>query len=82
MYFYKNREEITHVLTANHNYNTRNRNLLRPAIHSRTQFEKSFIYQAPIFWNNINHHFRPDNLDHMTYKQFRNKVKIILLENQ
>ena len=82
IYYFKNREEITRVLTANHNYSTRNRNRLRPAIHSRTQFEKSFIYQTPIFWNSIDHHFGPDNLDNMTLTQFKRKIKAILLENQ
>ena len=81
MYYFKNRDEITRSLTANHNYRTRYRNRLRPPIHSRTQFEKSFIYQAPIFWNDISNFFRPDALDNMTSSQFRLKIKKILLNS-
>ena len=82
MYFYQNRDEIIQMLTAEHQYMTRHRNRLRPAIHNHTLYEKSFIYQAPKLWNEINHHFQLDNLNHLTPRQFKNKIKHILLDDE
>ena len=80
-YFFDNRDELIPTLTANHQYHTRYRNLLRPSIHHRTQYEKSFLYQAPKLWNELSTNFRQVNLDDMTRTEFKKRTKQILLTN-
>ena len=53
LHCYKNRDKFNYLLAV-HNYPTRLRNQLRPIMHRTSKFEKSFIYQAPILWNQIN----------------------------
>ena len=74
-YFFANREEITRIHTADHQYPTRHRHRLRPAAHNLTLFEKSFLYQAPRLWNELNPRLNLGNLDDITPTQFKVKVK-------
>ena len=53
VYFFKNKDSILPDLQARHAYLTRFRHRPRPARHHRTIYEKSFIYQAPIIWNEL-----------------------------
>ena len=78
-YFFKNRQDLATPLLANHQYATRHRNLLRPCVHNRTLFEKSFIYQAPRYWNEISPNFPENTLHDMSMGQFKHKMKAILL---
>ena len=81
IYFFKNRDNIIAPLTANHNYPTRSRNVLRPAIHRNTLYEKSFLYKAPQYWNQLRVHFPPDIMNDITLTQFKKRVKIMLLQS-
>ena len=76
IYCYKNRDSFDHLLAA-HNYPTRNRNRLRPVRHRTSQFKKSFIYQAPIIWNEINTQIPEiDNIGSLA--KFKHKYKNLL----
>ena len=53
IYFYKNQHSLLPSLQGHHHYDTRNRDRPRPIHHTKTIFQKSFIYQAPIVWNEL-----------------------------
>ena len=82
IYFFKNRDNIMPPLLANHNYPTRARNLLRPARHNHTLYEKSFIYKAPQYWNTLNPHFSLDTVNNLTENQFKREIKLFLQNQQ
>ena len=67
-------------LLAQHDYRTRRRDRLRPPIHRTSLFEKSFLYQAPLIWNELSHLFPPDVFTHLTANSFKNRIKKHLLE--
>ena len=76
-YAYKNRDKFNNLI-AQHNYQTRRRNQLRPIRHRTSQFEKSFVYQAPIIWNDLitNHQQIADS---PSIKSFKASYKRYLL---
>ena len=78
-YFFKHRHTLEEPLRANHPYLTRQRNRLRPIPHNRTLFQKSFIFQAPQYWNEISIHFPDDSINDLSPTQFKNRMKSILL---
>ena len=82
IYFFKNHHLITPHLLANHSYQTRSRNIIRPAIHNNTLFEKSFLYKAPQLWNQLGHQLPPDSLNNLTASLFKKSVKSLLLTNR
>ena len=82
IFFFKNHNHLTQPLLANHNYPTRSRNILRPAIHNNTLFEKSFIYKAPQLWNQLRHQLPCESLNNLTGSQFKREVKSVLLTNR
>ena len=53
IYFFKILNSLLPNLQARHDYLTRYRDRPRPAAHHRTIYERSFIYQAPIVWNEL-----------------------------
>ena len=57
-YFYKNREINIPPLLANHGYQTRHRDRLRPPQHRHTLYHNSFMYQAPTIWNDVNNEIK------------------------
>ena len=65
-------------LQGQHNYHTRNRALLRPIIHRTTKFEKSFIYQAPLIWNEITVNY-PIIINTTSIDVFKRRYKRVLL---
>ena len=78
-YFYKHRHTLEEPLRANHRYLTRHRNRLRPIAHNRTLFEKSFVYQAPRYWNEISINFPDNSINDLSFTQFKKRIKHILL---
>ena len=78
VYFFKHRNALEEPLRANHQYFTRHRNRLRPIVHNLTLFEKSFVYQAPRYWNEISFHFPPNTLNEMSTSKFKNLMKALL----
>ena len=82
IYFFKNRDNIIQTLLATHNYPTRSRNILRPALHNNTLFEKSFIYKAPQYWNELNPYFPPATVNNLTDSQFKREIKLFLQNQQ
>ena len=79
MYIFKNQITFPELL-PHHNYRTRHRNRLRPPIHNNTLFEKSFIYQSHLFWNEISNILPPDALTEMTTNSFKQTIKRHLLQ--
>ena len=53
IHFFKNRNEILPPLQAQHQYPTRARDRPRPIRHQRTVFERSFVHQLPLIWNEL-----------------------------
>ena len=53
VYFFKNSHSLLPPLQGHHHYETRHRNRPRPIRHTKTIYQKSFIYQAPIVWNEL-----------------------------
>ena len=51
--FFKNIDVLLPQFQQNHAYNTRNRNRPRPIHHHRTVYEKSFLNQLPVIWNEL-----------------------------
>ena len=78
-YIYKNQLTFPDLL-AQHTYQTRQRNRLRPPLHSNTLYEKSFLYQAPIVWNEFTTQIHPDIFTITTPNSFKNKIKRYLLD--
>ena len=79
-YCFLNIGNFTEDLLAHHHYNTRNRERLRPRAHNHSLFEKSFLYQAPIIWNEIADNC-PNILTATSLSSFKKKYKSYLLTN-
>ena len=76
VYCYRNKNNLNHLM-AQHDYFTRHRNQLRPAIHRTSHFEKSFIYQAPIIWNDIvsnQHHIAESPLINIFKRRYKSHL--------
>ena len=80
LYCFKNKNNFDH-LQARHNYPTRQRNQLRPIRHRTSQFEKSFVYQAPLLWNELNNTI-PDLININMIKKFKRIYKKSLVSSQ
>ena len=78
IYFFKNRATLLPHLRHHHHYHTRNRNRPIPEHHHRTIFEKSFVYQAPIIWNELLNH-NPNFADINSLNLFKRRTKQYLL---
>ena len=60
-----------------HNYNTRNRNILRPEFQRLSICQKSITYKLPVIWNSL-----PDHLKHIEkYNRFKFELKKHLLSS-
>ena len=79
LYCYKNKDNFDHLL-ATHTYSTRHRYQLRPIRHRTSKFEKSFIYQAPILWNQIRTQINDIN-NFNSLQIFKRNYKKILISN-
>ena len=79
MHIFKNQITFPGLL-ARHDYRTRQRDRLRPPIHRTTLYEKSFLFQAPLIWNELVNLFPPDVFTSMTANTFKNRIKKYLLE--
>ena len=80
IYFHKNRNSLLTHLQGHHNHFTRNRDRPRPAPHTRSLFENSFVYQAPKLWNDLlDHH--PEAIALTNISSFKKQLKNILLSN-
>ena len=80
IYCHNNKNNFNHLL-AQHDYLTRQRNQLRPIRHRTSHFEKSFVYQAPILWNELNATI--PNLQNINMiKKFKVLYKKLLLSSQ
>ena len=78
LYFYKNRELILPTLQGHHRYETRNRARPRPERHFKTIYERSFIYQSPIIWNELLDSQDPSLTGALTLPIFKKKLKQFL----
>ena len=79
MHIYRNKITFPELL-AQHNYHTRQRDRLRPPLHNHTLYEKSFIYQSHLIWNEISNFLPPDALTVMTNNSYKNRIKTFILE--
>ena len=79
IHFFKNRSDYQPLLQANHSYSTRHRNRLRTPIHSHALFQNSFLYHAPRYWNDIIAHIPLRDIESMTLKTFKHRMKKWLL---
>ena len=72
IYFFKNLNSLLPNLQAHHNYQTRFRNRPRPIRHLKSIFKRSFIYQAPIVWNELmdgDQTFNPNSINLPMFKR-------------
>ena len=53
VYFYKNKDSLLPQLQMQHPYETRFRARPRPAVHHRSIYERSYLYQLPTIWNQL-----------------------------
>ena len=77
-YCFANINKITNDLNVPHLYFTRHRNRLRPYAHNHSLFERSFIYQGPRIWNEIQDNC-PNIINSTSLSLFKNKYKSYLL---
>ena len=80
VYFYKNKHKILPTLQGHHHYDTRNRERPRPIRHSKVIYEKSFVYQAPIVWNELIDRSEPNITNSATLGIFKKKLKQYLVD--
>ena len=80
VYFYKNLNSILPGLQGNHPYGTRNRDRPRPLRHSITIYQKSFLYQAPIVWNELLDSPEPNIINEARLPIFKKKLKHLLIQ--
>ena len=80
IYFYKNLESLLPILQGHHHYETRNRNRPRPIRHSKTIFERSFMYQSPIVWNELLDSGEPTLTNATSLSIFKKKLKLFLVQ--
>ena len=79
LHVFKNQLNFPDLL-PHHEYQTRRRDRLRPPIHNNTLFEKSFLYQAPMIWNELTNILPPDVFTTMTLNAFKNRIKKHLID--
>ena len=79
-YFYSNFIHDLAPFQANHDHNTRHRLRLRPPHHNTSLFERSFVVQAPKFWNTITDSYPPEILSSNNIKIFNKRLKSYLLQ--
>ena len=80
LYFYKNKNVLLPHLQGHHPYGTRYRDRPRPARHSITLYQKSFIYQAPIVWNELLDSAQPNITNAQNLSIFKRKLKHYLFQ--
>ena len=80
IYFYKNLNSLLPSLQGHHPYGTRYRNRPRPIRHSKTIFERSFIYQSPIVWNELLDSQEPSITNATSISIFKKKLKLFLVQ--
>ena len=80
IHFYKNRNSLLPRLQGHHPYQTRTRNRPRPIRHSKTIFERSFIYQSPIVWNELLDSRKPSITNATSLPIFKKKLKLLLVQ--
>ena len=79
-YYYTSQVINIPPLVATHDYQTRQRDRLRPPQHRLTLYHNSFMYQAPSFWNTINNDYPPNIKNAPHIKIFKNRLKKFLLQ--
>ena len=79
-YVYKNKDSLYNALLPVHRYGTRTRNLLRVPFHKTDIFTKSFLFQAPILWNNMTNNC-PHILESHNLIAFKRQFKNFVLNN-
>ena len=80
VYFFKNLNLLLPNLQGRHQYGTRNRERPRPLRHSKTIYQKSFIYQAPVVWNELLDSAQPQITNTNTLSTFKRKLKQYLVQ--
>ena len=78
-YCYNNKHSFDN-LRAQHHYPTRHRNCLRPIVHRTSLLRKSFIYQAPVLWNELNTSC-PNVCNSSSINSFKRKYKEYLISH-
>ena len=79
MYIFKNQLTFPNLL-AQHDYQTRRRDRLRPPIHNNSLYQKSFLYQAPMIWNELTNILPPDVFNSLSSNSFKNIIKRHLID--
>ena len=79
-YYYRSRPDNENPLLGNHNYQTRQRHILRVPQHRLTKTQLSFIIQAPQMWNEIITIYPPHIKEARTLLSFKLRLKKYLLE--
>ena len=77
-YFINHNDNFAHLI-PNHNYRTRHRNQLRLPDRNGTLYEKSFLFQAPRFWNEFTHSITDQDLHTLSNNALIKRVKKYLL---
>ena len=80
IHFYVNRHALLPQLRSHHHYHTRNHNRPRPEFHSRTIFEKSFMYQSTKLWNELLDN-APNVCTAASLTAFKKRLKLYLLSS-
>ena len=78
-YFYKSQDLNIPPLLPIHNYQTRQRDRLRPPQHRLTQYHNSFLYKAPSLWNVIVTDYPPYIKNSPNIRLFKTRLKRHLL---
>ena len=79
-YCFTNIDILTDNLNVHHEYNTRHRNRIRAQAHNHSLFERSFIYQGPRIWNEIQENC-PNIINSASLTIFKRKYKSYLLSH-
>ena len=77
-YYLNHNDNFAHLI-PNHDYRTRHRNLLRLPDRNGTLYEKSFLFQAPRFWNEFTNTLTIQELNSLSNKSLIKRVKRYLL---
>ena len=78
-YFYSHFIHDLAPFQANHTHLTRHRLRLRPPQHHTSLFQRSFLVQAPMFWNTVVENYPPNILSSNNLKSFKKKLKSYLI---
>ena len=81
VFFCKNLNTLLPEYQLNHPYPTRNRDRPHPNHHHRTIYEKSFIFQLPIVWNELLDRCPGLITDSSSIKVFKKHLKQFLISN-